>query len=150
MSDYALAVAAIEERLSSNWTATPLAFENDRSPDIVGPDGERLAFVLCEVTTLDSRIKSIGRPGDHVTVDKGMIELTVFVPRGSGRETARAYAVQLAALFRTVRFFQEGGGVYVQTWTPVIGPGNPSRSENPSGSWWAILVSTPFDFYHRA
>ena len=153
MATFADAVNAIEARLRDNWSTTPIAFENDNEPETAGPDGKRKPWVLCEVVTTRSAIKSVGRPGNHITVTNGIVALTLFVPRGggkAGREQARILADDLADIFRTVRFHQVEPGVYVQTWTPEIGPGNHAKSENPSGAWWAMGIMTPFEFYHRA
>lgn len=150
MADYAGAMAAIEQRLRDHWTQTPIAFENGDTPDVAGDDGLLRPWVLCEVQTLESRIKSIGTPGDHVTVDAGTISLTLFVRRGTGTDEARAMAVRLADIYRTQVFYRQSNDEYVRTWTPRIGPGNPAKSENPSGNWWAITILTPFEFYHRA
>lgn len=150
MADYAGAMAAIEARLTTLWAETPVAFENEREPDVIGEDGLLQPWVYCEILTDRSRIRSVGRPGDHVNVLDGTIVLTLFVRRNSGREEARGMASRLAEIFRTQVFHQVADGVYVRTWTPEIGPGNPANSENPTGSWWAISILTPFEFFHRA
>ena len=150
MADYAGAMTAIEQRLQASWTETPVSFENEAAPAVIGPDGTLQPWVYCEILTLRDRIRSVGRPGDHVNVLDGTISLTLFVRRDSGRETARSLASQLAEIFRTQVFYQMAPGVYIRTWTPEIGPGNPAKSENPSGSWWAISIQTPFEFFHRA
>lgn len=150
MADYAGAVEAMEQRLRDAWSETMIVFENDPLPDLKGADGLLVPWVLCEVETADARIRSLGAAGHHVTVDTGFVTLTLFVRRATGRAAARAMAGRLADIYRTAVFYQQDPGCYVRTWTPKIGPGNPARSENPSGNWWAISVMTPFEFFHRA
>jgi hypothetical protein len=153
LGDYAGACKAIEDRLKGAWDQTPIVFDDGRTPDVIGPDRRLQPWVLCEIETYDSRIRSIGGAGMRVTVDAGRINLTLFSPRAevdADRDSRRDMAVQLANIFRTAVFYKVLPGVYVRTWTPVIGPGGKARSENPSGNWWATTIATPFEFYHRA
>lgn len=150
MADYAGAVAAIETRLSSNWTTTPIGFENSDDPVQVNGSGDLAPWVFCEIVSDRASIRGAGKPGSHVVIDEGFISATVFVPVGSGRATARQYAVSIGEIFRTKEFYNSDAGACVRTWTPEIGPGNPATSENPSGNWWAVTVTIPFEFFHLA
>lgn len=150
MADYDGAVAAIEGRLTANWTTTPIGFENEDDPVQTGGDGNLAPWVFCEVVSDRAGIRGVGKPGSHVVVDEGFISATVFVPVGSGRAIARRHAVAIGEIFRTKEFYNSDPGACVRTWTPEIGPGNPATSENPSGNWWAVTVTIPFEFFHLA
>lgn len=147
MATYADAVDAIESRLRDMWSLTPVAFENDKRPSIAGPDGLPAPWIYCEVMTVHSGIKGVGNVGRQLLLDTGNIEITVFTPRDEGRSDAREIAIAVAAIFDREVFADDGAGSYVRSWVPVIGPGNFAKSENPSGSWWAVSVMTPFEFY---
>lgn len=150
MADLLGAHAAIEEHVAAHWSTTALVFENEAPPDLVGPDGFLLPWVLCEIENADSGLKTIGGKGVGLVIDTGFISLTVFVRRGTGRRLAREMAVQLADIVDTEILYRVSPDEYVRTWTPVIGRGNPAKSENPNGNWWAINIMTPFNFYHRS
>lgn len=152
MADIAGALAAIESRFTTAWgTTTPYALANqETAPVVVNGSGEPLAWILFEAECFDARIRGVGRPGNHVVVDEGVIEATVFVPLRSERAVAREHAVAIGELFRTAVFYDSEPGAYVRTWTPVVGRGERAESENPAGLWWSVPVSIPFEFWHRA
>lgn len=150
MPDYAGAVEAIEAKLAAEWTTTPLVFENDEAPATSDGNGNLLPWAVCEVLSTDSGIRGAGKPGSHVTVDEGLVQVTVFVPSGTGRALARQHATAIGELLRTKEFYNTVPGACVRTWTPEISPGNPASSENPSGNWWAVTVTVPFEFIHLA
>ncbi len=148
MADYAGAAAAIEARLTANWTTTPIAFENEKLPSgIIGslPNRALNPWVLCEVVGEDGEIVGAGKPGDHVNRLSGTIEITVFVPVDSKRATARGHAVAIGEIFRNQEFYQSAGAC-VRTWVPWIGGGRRAKSENPDGNWWALPLIVPFEF----
>lgn len=155
---YAGACKAIEDRLkaaclANGWPEATIIFEDGRTPEVLGPDKRLLPWVLCQIESNNNRIRSVGGAGKRVTILNGRINLTLFSPRtnvDADRDLRRQQADSLADIFRTVVFYDVEPGVYVRTWMPTIGPGNDARSQNPSGNWWAITVSTPFEFFHRA
>ncbi len=92
------AFSPIEAYLKAEWTATPVAFENDGFE----PPKTASAFVRVEIFGTYFAQASIGE-GDRVENlwrEAGMIYLHVCVPRGSGSLPARTYCRQLADLFR--------------------------------------------------
>ena len=148
--DYAGAVKAIEDRLTANWTTTPIGFENDDRPTVLDGSGNLKPWAYCEILSTESGIKGAGKPGSHVVIDEGLVQVTVFVPAGSGRLLGRQYATAIGEIFRAKEFYNAISGACVRTWTPEVGPGNPATSENPSGNWWAVAVTIPFEFIHLA
>ncbi len=146
MSDFAGAVGAIKQRLRDHWTATPILFENEEPPAaILAGDA---AWIECVVLTDTAEQRSIGSPGTNLMTDEGAVEITVFVPAGTGTEIAHQHAVAIAAIFRNQDFYRDWDGRKVSTTMPLIGRGQRAESENPSGSWWSVPVTTPFTFYY--
>ena len=92
------AFAPIEAYLRAEWTATPLAFENDDFK----PAKTAAAFVLAEIfgTYFDQASIGEGDRIDNLWREAGMIYLHVCVKRGTGSLAARTYCRQLADLFR--------------------------------------------------
>jgi hypothetical protein len=149
MPDIAGALAAIESRFDTMWTATPKAFENGQAPDVLDGNGLLVPWVHFEAFATRAGIKGAGKPGDHVVVEDGEIVATVFVPVESNRATALQYATAIGEIFRVKEFYQSAG-TCVRSWTPRVGRGDVTTSENPNGNWWAVTVTIPFEFIHHA
>ncbi len=150
MADWAGACAAIEQRLSANWSTTPIGLENGAEPAMQDGSGLLTPWAFCEIESDDANIRGIGKPGSHVVVEDGAIVITVFVPLGTDRSTARTYAGQIGEIFRVKEFYNSEPGCCVRTWTPRVGRGEETVSENPKGKWWAVPVTIPFEFIHLA
>lgn len=92
------AYTPIAAYLQAEWTATPIAFENDNFK----PGKAVAAFVVAEIFGTFFNQASIGEGdrADNLWRENGMIYLHVCVPRGSGSLQARVYCRQLADLFR--------------------------------------------------
>lgn len=146
MADIAGALAAIEERFKSAWSATPYGLENGPEPNVRDGNNLLVPWVYFEAFATASGIKGVGKPGNHVVVDDGEIFATVFVPLGSERGVARQHAVAIGEIFRVKEFFKVETGCCVRTWTPRVGRGEKTVSENPDGNWWAVSVIIPFEF----
>ena len=94
----AAAFTAIRAYLEANWTATPMAWENEgfTKPSPPAP------FVLVQITGDIWDQASIGA-GDRASnrwEEAGELLLDVIVPTGTGSLTARTHATDLANLFR--------------------------------------------------
>ena len=151
MADWAGAVAAIEARLSAQWTQTPIGFENGDAPKVVDPeDGSLRPWIFCEIVADGAGIEGFGLPQSNVIREHGAVEITVFVPVGAGTAQARQNAVAVGEIFRNRRLYDADPTAYVRTWTPTVGMGRPATSETPTGNWWSVPVRIPFEFYHRA
>lgn len=150
MADIAGALAAIEARFNSAWTATAKAFPNGAAPTVRDANGIILPWVYFDAYVTDADIRGVGRPGNHVVIDRGEIEATVFVPIDSNRLTALQYAVSIGEIFRVDEFYHAEPGCCVRTWTPLVSRGDRTISENPDGTWWAVSVTIPFEFIRFA
>lgn len=153
MADYAGAVAAIKARLSANWSTTRIVETNQRLENWppVDANGDPTPWVLIEVIGNDARQTSTGSPGGSWHVDEGHVVVHVFVETKRGTETALQYAVTIGEIFRNEQFYTETAGHAVRTWTPrVDGGGNADVEGVPSGSWYRVTVTIPFEYLHLA
>lgn len=150
MADIAGALAAIEARFDTAWTVTPKAFENSPAPDVVDGNGIALPWVYFEAYATEADIRGVGRPGNHVVIDRGEIVATVFAPLNSNRSTALQHAAAIGEIFRVQEFHHAEPGCCVRTWTPLVSRGDRTISENPDGTWWAVSVTIPFEFIRFA
>lgn len=152
MADLAGAMQAIEDRFTAAWGATtPVLFDNGPVFSAVDETtGQPIPWVLLDIENEISQIRGAGKPKNHVNLDEGQIVITVSVPAGSDRATARALAVQAGNIFRTETFYNDTPGFGVRTWMPHVGRGLTGRSENPEGLWYVISVTIPFEFWSIA
>lgn len=150
MASHSGAVAAIEAYLLANWLTMPIAFANGPEPEVYDSDSVPQPWVFCEIETDRADIRGVGKPRSHVVVETGSILVTVFVPVGTGTALAQELADSIGDVFRVKQFYDSDPGVCVRTWTPTVSRGRPARTENPVGSWWAVTVTIPYEFYNRA
>lgn len=87
---------AIREHLAANWTATPLAWENEAFT----PPDPLAAWVAVEITGDVYARQSIGAGSADRWDEEGSVLMHVFVPAGTGSATAREHCKALADLFR--------------------------------------------------
>jgi hypothetical protein len=94
---------AIKSYLQSNWTTTPLRFENET----YAPDGT--AFVAVEMTGNFYGQESFGASTQAANRwdEEGVLWLHVLVPMNTGGSTVRTYAKSLADLFRGQRLLSD-------------------------------------------
>lgn len=91
--------AAIEARLSANWTTTDINYDNvDYKPTPETP------WIKLEIATGEQIPVSLGGPGATLYRNGGVISITVYVPLNSGARTAKSYCDTLAAIFRGQQF----------------------------------------------
>lgn len=147
MPDYVGALAAIKSRLLENWTATPVGFINETSPETTDENSNPAPWVLAEIVSSGSTGPSMGTPGNQIYIYEGLIKLHVFVPAGSGIETGFTHAVALGEIFRNKLFYDETPGYYVRTWTPRIDEGDASSDD---GLWFGVTATINFEYWHRA
>ena len=120
----------IHDFLVDNFTAVPLAFENDgfKQPS----DPEHYVYVEIVGNYLDQA--SIGAENVKANLwrELGVVYLNVMAPRGAGSRQARVYATQLSDLFRGLELgpliFREGS----------IGEGEPGRTD---GSYYRMTAT---------
>jgi hypothetical protein len=118
----------IQTRLSGNWTATPLVFENDpyTLPDTPAP------FLYVEIFGDDFDQIQVGQQGQNMWEERGVAYFHVMVPNDTGSAAARAYAKQALNLFRE----QQIGSI--RTVKMSIGQGQPGRS---FANYWAMTTT---------
>lgn len=87
--------SAVASRLATNWTTTPIAYENrDFTPPTSG------GWVELTVLGNTGQTRGMAGNGTNITVqDTGIIALTIYTPAGSGTAVGKGYADTLAALF---------------------------------------------------
>lgn len=129
--------AAVRAHLEGGWTATPLIFENEGSP----PDSG--AWVFVEATGTLYGIASLGQQvqADNLYREHGFFFLWVMVESGTGTATARAYAKQLADLFRGTEL--SAGTLTFEDMS--IGNG---ATTDRDGNWWSLGVTIDFKKDH--
>lgn len=145
MPDYAGAVAAIKARLAANWATTPVAYQNEEPPETI-VDGVPVPWVYCEITNNNSELHAAGKPGSLFWIYDGLIELSVFVPIGSGIATALQYAVALGEIFRAQTFYNETSPHLVRCWSPRVDGGESGADD---GNWFRVTCTVPFEYWHR-
>lgn len=124
------AFTVIHDHLVDNWSAIPLAFENDGYEKPSDPD----YFVYVEVVGDFFDQASIGAEPqtDNLWREEGVLYLHVMTPRGAGSLQARTYGKQLANLFRG----QEINGVVFRA-ISLGGGGAPDED----GNYWPFTVT---------
>lgn len=120
---------AIKAYLKVNWTTTPIRFENETFV----PDGT--AFVAEEITGKLYAQESIGAITQAANRwdEEGTLWLHVLVPMGTGGSTARAYAKQLADLFRGLVLLSNS----LEFREAFIGRGQPGHED---GAYYRVSV----------
>jgi hypothetical protein len=151
MADYAGAVTAIKERMATNWTTTPVQYQNDLPPQQPWPPvdattGIGVPWVYFEVIGNGSELRGVGTPGDQVWTYRGLIAAHVFVPVGTGTDLAQQYAVAIGEIFRAKGFYSDGQGRIVRTWSPSVEGG---ASDADQGNWFNVVCRIPFEYLHR-
>jgi len=88
---------AIEGRLSDNWTATDISWDNvPYTPKTSTP------FIRPLIDEVDSYQISMADTPCHRVI--GIIHILIMVPTGTGTQTARGYSDTLGDLFRNADF----------------------------------------------
>lgn len=148
MSDYAAAVRALKDRLAAGWATTPILFENEGAPVMADDAGNLTPWIECLVLADSSEQMTIGGTGNRITVDEGVVSVTVFTPAGMGTDLAYQRAVTIGEIMGHA--VMTVSGRRLETKTPLIGQGSRATSENPEGVWHALAVTVPFSFYRLA
>lgn len=126
-------VNAVRDRLTAHWTRTGVFDEN--SEGSTPADGSHYLDVQFPYST-NERI-TFGDPGNNVYREEGGFRLLLNMPRGSGGDTGRQWADELAALFRGKHF--DG----VETFAPDTAS---SDDANENGNYFTYAVVVPYRF----
>lgn len=122
---YEAELEAIEGRMNTNWTTTPIVFEN---VDYVPVDGT--PYVELFVKSADAVRASLGPSALHRIV--GVILVNIHVPKGTGTNLARTYGDTIAAIFRD------------QAFSGVVCRAASVRSIGPVNEWFVVSVTIPY------
>ncbi len=133
---YASAVAALETRLRTTWTASPIYLETD----IVQRPNPPAAFLLLDFEDSTSRVAAIGE-GPMVR-HSGAMTITVYRPEADGPGAVRAMQEAVAAVFGV-------GAVYGGARCGAAGFGRVLTASGDVG-WLVADVVVPFqvDVHH--
>lgn len=162
MGSYAAAKAAAKAVLSTNWTTTPIAYQNETPdepwPPQSTPPGSSFPqmqpFVFFEMVTMPGQqIRGVGVPGDHLSQTNGFIYAHVFTPAGTGEEAATQYAETIGELYRA-KVLYDDGGCYLRTWVPRVDEGGDAGAASEiagvnTGSWFRCSMSVGFQYFHQ-
>ena len=125
--------AALRAYLEANWTATPLAWENEAFEAPRDALGNPLPWVMVEASGNLCAQASIGAGSAAANLwrEEGLVWLHVFVPTGTGSALARQHARALVDLFRGLTL--AAGTIRYRD--ASIGRGEPGSDD---GKWWRI------------
>lgn len=85
----------IEGRLDTNWSTTPIAFQN---VDFDPPDNSE--WVRLSILNGETVYNTLGGGLEHL----GVIMMQIFSPKNIGTATVRGYADTLAGIFENAEF----------------------------------------------
>jgi|SRR6187402_188350 len=93
---------AVQAFLTANWTATPVAYQNDGFAPSSDGNGSLVPWVYVEIYggLYEQRSVGAGSAAANLWIDQGQVWLHVFVGSGTGSQVAMSYGAQLAELFR--------------------------------------------------
>lgn len=120
----------IEDFLRSQWTVTPLVFENEDFD--LADEPEALVFVEVFGDLMDQASIGAETVAANRWRENGQLSLHVLVPRGGGTRQARQLSRQLYDLFRG----QEIGAI--RFGTASIGAGEPGEMD---GNYYRMTVT---------
>lgn len=151
MADYAGAVAAARAHFEGGFTAAPVQFQNEDPPQTPWPPSSPpTPWVYFEMLQLDDRLRGAGLPGNQVWLSIGLVNISVFVPKGYGLADHLALTGQIEALFRSRTIYNAEPGVALRFWSEQgQGPstqGGDSKSDD--GNWFGAVVVIPFQFFY--
>ena len=119
--------AALEQRLATLSPAMATAYENATFAPVTGVAYQRISML-------------VNRPVDHavtmdVTEERGIFQVSLFYPQGTGRGAAQARAELIKALFKPPLTLTNGAVKVEINKTVHIGGGM------PDGDRWMVPVS---------
>lgn len=109
MGGFASERAAIEKRMSDNWTTTPIVFDNvSHRPT----DSNYVVLTIQNAAAEQIEIKNTS-PRHRYT---GLISIEISTPQNTGSQTARTYADTIAAIFKNQSFsYSDSGTIFCRT-----------------------------------
>lgn len=140
-------VAAIQARVTANWTLTPIAqvtFENEQFDIPVDGNGDPVEWVYVEIMGGRGELAGFGKKDANLIRRNGIIMCHAFTPINIGGARALELAEGAGALFATKSFSG------IQCWVP--NPPSPPAGDTElgnravNGSWWRTYVTIPFQY----
>lgn len=128
---------AFHAKLTTDWTATPIKFENEYLETIL-QEVDPITFVYVEIFGDSYNQDSVGSPGSNTWLEQGVTYLHVMTPSGTGSSAARVHANNLLNLFRE----QSIEGLRMPEMS--IGEGDPGRD---FANHWAMTASIHWHRY---
>ncbi len=127
---------AVHDYLATNWTTTPIAWENEKftRPALAATNGAPAAWIEVQVEgdTYDQRsIGSSGGAGER-WAEEGAVIITSFVQAGVGSLVARQNATTLANMLRGLTLPNN-----IRFRSMAIGDGAPGFDD---GNWWGLTL----------
>src|SRR3954447_21235900 len=108
MADYAGAVAAMRDRFTQNFSAAPVAYQNEEPPQTPWPPSG--PWVFFEVVQTSSEIRGAGLPGNQTWLTAGHIFIQIFAPMGYGFPEHLRIAGLAGEIFRAKTFYNSDPG----------------------------------------
>ena len=126
---FADSLKAVEGRLQSNWTTTPIKFQNVPLKETAS------SYVALFLQDGEGAQISLGQ----VALRRwpGVILVQVFVPERTGTLVARQYADTIGAIFDRVQFSSGNSGV-ISCRTPSV------ETIGLRDGWWQVNVTIPY------
>jgi hypothetical protein len=127
------AYTTIRAFIEANFTAVPMGWENEQSPDTNGAEGFDAPWVYVQMTgdIWDQMSIGAGDRLDNRWQEEGELLLDVIVPLDTGTIAARTIATTLANLFRGLQL----GDIEFRDISIGIGVIAEDR-----GPWWLLPV----------
>lgn len=124
--------AAVDARVTTYWTATPVTARNDRAADT---PLDASAFLSVQFPLSDAGQVSVGSPGAQLFRESGAIRFVLTIPRGDGDTYWRTQLEALLAHFRATKF------AGVQTFAPT----NPTDDDRGGeGNFYLLTAVVPY------
>ena len=147
MASYDGAVAAIQQRLRDNFTALPVAFQNEEPPQTPWPPADGSPFVYFEVIGTTGALRAFGTPGAQIWEYLGLIHAHVHVAINSGSALAQQRAREIGDVFRNAQFYADTPPSRVWTHSPQTDGGGPA---DQYAGYWRVTATARFEFLLQA
>jgi|SRR5215217_7119763 len=127
---------AVRTYLTAQWSACPIAFENEPFERPMDENGVPLPWIAMEMMGTVYGQQSIGArtQAENRWDEEGQLWLHVFVASGTGSSLVRGYAKQLADLFRGTLLLSDT----LEFGDASLGMGEPGDDE---GAYFRVSVS---------
>lgn len=123
-----------ETRIAAEWATTPISFENVTDSTVLkAAKDSKAPWVRFTIREGDGVLDTIGS-NSRLERHAGVIFVSIFVAQGSGTETARGYARDIAAIFRG--YFAEPCVHFRTPYVNVVGAAD---------GWFQLNLLIPFE-----